>query len=399
MHYIAENKSNLSSEMPTIDRACLSQLLPYDPGVKKGVRLKDGLKEFHLLLTLAQGSIESFQKGTLKDFDPLVGENACQIRAIKIALITLHQTIDVRRLHDELAYSKFRVEQLLTTITNFGAIEESLKDYLEKENLDICLNEDEKFLVKSYVLSKTKVEKPFNLEKPLVENASTDAKRIKAIGNVGTSFSWDFVKHLREKLSANSVNFVQKTAVQLNGCLDTSRLSDKYSILHNGLTCIPYYWTARVLLEQALISRIPIVMIIEQRAKDMDYGTLHKMALYYDATESGYKRTTRCSLDESKPALVLLASTCRNSHELPTPEEWEKELLNYCPIDLILAYSASHRQYPDESKESLIDASSDHNYTYHLNKAQEWGCTLNNPALFFLSHAYCERITNVVTTF
>jgi hypothetical protein len=100
----------------------LSQLLPYDPSVKTGLRLRDGLREFHLLIVLAQGALESLQKGTLKDFDPLVGENACQIRAIKIALIAQNNSIDLRRLHDELAYSKYRIEQLLLSTPNFANI-------------------------------------------------------------------------------------------------------------------------------------------------------------------------------------------------------------------------------------------------------------------------------------
>ena len=65
----------------------LSVLLPYNAAEKTGERLGDGLREYLLLLTMTEDAMQALQKGELSLFDPLVGENACQIRAVKIALI------------------------------------------------------------------------------------------------------------------------------------------------------------------------------------------------------------------------------------------------------------------------------------------------------------------------
>ena len=60
----------------------LSDLLPYDPQTKCGDRLLAGLKEYDFLLTAAENSADLINKGHISGFDPLVGENACQISAL-----------------------------------------------------------------------------------------------------------------------------------------------------------------------------------------------------------------------------------------------------------------------------------------------------------------------------
>lgn len=376
----------------------LSDLLPYDPAVKIGNRLKDGLKEFLLLLNATEAAIKSLEKGELKHFDPIVGENACQIRAVKIALIYLNyeNLININKLMRDISVSRAGVEELLATIPNFSKSDTSLKYYLENQSLDVSVNDDELFLIKSFLLSKVKVMKPFNLEKPLVENAGTDAKQIKEFSNVGSAFSWNFVRNLREKLSASSVKFVQEMAVKSINNKECDRMvSSKFSIIHNGLKCLPYYWTARVLMELALSYRIPIVMIAEQRAKDLNYTAVRKTALFFKATADGYQEVDRFALNSDEPALILVGSTCRNFTDLPSTETWIQELLEHCLDDIILAYAASHRQYPDQEKDLLISEIKNENYCFHKEKAIEWGCSLENPSLFFLAHAYCDKIRNV----
>ncbi len=375
----------------------LSRLLPYNPSEKTGNRLRNGLKEYLLLLIAVEQAMNSLQQGELKNFDPLVGENACQIRAVKIALIIRNRSVNVDSILHNIKTAKTNIEIFLCRVSNFANLEMSLKDYIETEKIDIVLNEDELFLVKSFILTKTKVVQPFfKLDKPLVENAYTDSKKIKEISEVGSSFSGDLVKNLRKKLSASSVSFVQELTGESDSLTPGEKLlSNQFVIIHNGLMCLPYYRATWVLMKQALSNNIPIALLAQQIAKDQDYKIIQKTAIFFQATPQGYQEISRDLLDPEMPVLTLIGSTCRDFIKLPTKEDWTQELLAQSPIDLVLAYAAAHRQYPDDSKDQLLLEMLDEDYEYHKVKAQEWGCSLENPSRFFLTHAFCDKMKNI----
>lgn len=98
------------------------------------------------------------------------------------------------------------------------------------------------------------------------------------------------------------------------------------------------------------------------------------------------------------PAIVLLGSTCRDFKNLPPANDWIDGIIEAGPISLMLAYAASHRQYPNESclKEFSEKSSHDKEFEFYKKKAFEWGCCLENPSNFFLAHAYCDNIENLL---
>lgn len=366
----------------------LSHLLPYDPASK--LRLKDGLKEQFFLLTVTKDAIESLQRGELTSFDPLVGENSCQIRAVKIALIANHCFSSPQKLAKEIDSLKTKITEL-SNANNISKNEISLKDYIEKEQLDIFLSEDEIFLLESYILTKTKITKPFDTQKPLVENASTDTKKIREISDISSSFANELVKKLRKDLSARSVTSIQEMASDPTKEI----VSNEFIVMHNGLQCLPYYWLTRIVMQQALKHNIPIILVGEQIAKDQNFATIQQTSIFFKATPERYHVTSRDSLSPQTLALILFGKTCKNYNELPEKQTWIQQLKDHDPMDFILAYAAAHRQYPDESKDSLLDNIEDENYTDHKMKAEKWGCTIKNPSLFFLSHAFCDRVENI----
>ena len=90
----------------------LSHLLPYSLESRKGRTLVlQSLKEYLFLLIAAEQALASFQLGKLTDFDALVGENACQIRAVKLALIVRENKLDTDSLLSKIATSKKTVEE------------------------------------------------------------------------------------------------------------------------------------------------------------------------------------------------------------------------------------------------------------------------------------------------
>ncbi|MBS0652098.1 MAG: hypothetical protein JSR39_01080 [Verrucomicrobia bacterium] len=373
-------------------RHALSELLPYDLSSKAGDKLKDGLKEYLMLLVAGEQAMEAWQKGNLKEFDPLVGENACQIRAVKLAVITSGSFIDGNALLKKLTLAKQKTEALLKDPSLPKDL--SLKDLLEKEEMKIAMHYNELFLIESFILSKIKTPKAFTKELPLALHESTDTKKLREFHNVSRFFANELVRFLRERVSKKSVSFVQRIAGELPS-FNTEMVTGQFTINYKGLHCIPGYWTAQILMKHALKSRIPIVILADQKAQDRNYEVVQKMALFFEPTEQGYREASASSFDPDQPALVIVGTTCRESHALPDLDSWKTELVEYSPIDLMLAATAVHRQYPDSSKEPLIDGIEDKDYHYHKAKAHEWGCSADNPSRVFLSHVYCDKMKNV----
>ncbi|MBX9745072.1 MAG: hypothetical protein K2X08_07690, partial [Chlamydiales bacterium] len=331
--------------------------------------------------------------------DPLVGENACQIRAVKIALILRNNPNLYQERLDSIQFVKNKVKGLLATSSNFRDCDLTLKDVLNKCELNVRLTDDDKYLINSYILTTTKVVQPFfKPDMPLVENAYTDYKKIKEIIEVGSSFSCELIKKLRKDLAEHSSNYVTDVANNSSCQKQSHLLSEEYLFVHNGLKCLPYYWATRALMLHAKKNQLPIVMLAQQLAKDQDYKVVKNTQLFFISTPSGYQKTCRSKINPNDPVIVLVGSTCRELSELPDLETWENELLEQCPLDLVLSYAAAHRQYPNESHMLSSIHLSDADYEYHKAKAKEWGCSMINPSRFFLTHTFCDKIKNIKAT-
>ena len=129
----------------------LSSLLYYDLSTIKHGDIKKGLKEYRLLLTALIQSIEAFEANELEKFDSLVGENACEIRAIRVALIHSNQSInaDLKQVTSKI---RKEISHLIENEINFLTSKKStLKEIIETRELEIHLNKDEAFLFKSFI--------------------------------------------------------------------------------------------------------------------------------------------------------------------------------------------------------------------------------------------------------
>jgi len=384
--------------LPTADQEkihLLSDLLPYDPCDRSKERLEKSLNEYRFLLTALDRAMGALEREEFSLFDPLVGENACQIRALKNALVFNTSPIDksllprIREIKNKLDLISYNVQDLVDE----GI---SLKGLLESEDANISLNYNELYLATSYFLTIVKVDRPSKSDLPYIKNEYTDPKKLKELGNIGTMFAESLIKNLRITLSQMSCQFVQTLAdiLPLPQQIQDA-VSDKYMIIHRRLQCLPCYWTTLLLMLEALKSEIPIVVIGHQMAEEKDAKIQDETTIFFEATAQGYIETSKDSFDPNQPALILLGSSYGKSQDMPKIETWRKELVKHGPMDLVLAYAAIHRQYPDESKDPLVEQIDDKRFDHCKKQAEEWGCSVENPSLFFLSHAFCDKIGNL----
>ena len=130
-------------------KARLTDLFYYDPSEKKHIELQKGLKEYQFILKAAALAIANLQQGNLEKFDSLVGENACQIRAIKIALIASKDMDHYDVLDQKIAAALEVVESLLApkTINSLMLAGHSLREMLDLYQIDIALSSEEIFVI------------------------------------------------------------------------------------------------------------------------------------------------------------------------------------------------------------------------------------------------------------
>lgn len=366
----------------------LSELLPYELHGKFGDRLFQAIKEYDFLLTSTELAMQAVEKGHLSCFDPLVGENACQIRALKNCLIFSQFPINSHDLLTKIHIIKQKIKNLSLDHAQVRDEKKTLKFLLTSENLEINLTYSEIYLIKSFLLTLVKTIKPPKADFPFIKNEYTDFKKLKDISPISTIFAESLIKKLRESLSAFSVSFIRELSIN---CASNHFISSHLAcVQYKRLHCLPCYWVTKALLVKCIESAIPLVLVVRQMATDQNYAIGGETTLFF----SGGKYVDEAHLNPHAASLILLVNACRPNREFPQIGIWKDELQQKNPIDLILAYAASHRQYPGDNDHGIHQIN-DPEFSFYKKKAMEWGCSILNPSLFFLSHALCDRIENV----
>ncbi len=384
----------LMNQYANMPHTRLTSLFPYQIEKKRHQKLEDGLKEYRLLLVSLSKAMQEYLLGNYFRFDSLVGENSCQIRASLLWSIISTNNLDAEKILDkvEILLSKINFYLMSPEHRNLSV---TLCDFLNQNELHHNLSHLEKFLVCSYILTTVRVLLPSNPEKKVVRNEKTDTKLVKNLSMVGSTFARDLTKELRKIISEISVRFIQDLSVLLP--LPDSvveMVSNNYVVSHNlfgHLSCLPCFWYTLVLTYYSISSSMPIVLHVEKLEVDNNYSLHDKSTHIFSVKNGKYLPVNVTNYDLDTPALVIHGSVCRDKSDFIT---WDVEFKKFDLKDLILTYSAAHRQYPDSNNDKIFEALDCKLFEYYKSLAIMRGCTLENPNLFFLVHSYCDSIRN-----
>jgi len=113
----------------------LSDVLYYDTTDKEKNKLKKRLTEYQFLLNVFTQALTSFEEKEYEKFDSLVGDNACQIRALKIAILGSKDFSDLELKKTEAREMSEKINALLDSpqLNKLAHLELSLKESLIKE--------------------------------------------------------------------------------------------------------------------------------------------------------------------------------------------------------------------------------------------------------------------------
>ena len=382
-----------------IDHKCyyLTDLFHYDYSQKKYIHLKKGLEEYQFLLFNAYNAVENLLNGDFEKFDSLVGENSCQIRAIKIALIASHDLTYLQCLAQRLTKALTKLKELMlpSSINIFMHEGHSLKDIIDKDEINIYLNEDEMFVIQSYLLSEMKDNKSHGklLTSILRDERCSPNRLQKQYPQISCAFLDKLSKKLRQQLSIASVDFVRKAAFTLKDLSLIKMLSDDFIYEHNKLYCVPTFWSFKTLFTLAQHSKIVLVMHVKFLDKlDSRYRVIDEEFLYFKYNEKthSYLEVKLSNEDLTLPACIIQGVICPGEDgTLLTKQVWKKIIKKRSIVEMLLAMGADHRQYPNPDKIILVH---DEEYKHYKNLAVIEGFSLNNPTTFFVQHIYCSQI-------
>lgn len=184
----------------------LSTLLPYDPASKKLKDLPAAIKEYGLLLKATLETILALKAGKFTAFDPLVGENFCQARALMLVTKAAECLQSLQPQEQAIKKALNQIDVMLANPSRDRNNSLSLKTIIDDE-LEISLTADQLFFVMSFLLTVVKTENQAN--QAFVKGEKTDIKKLRSFAPVPANFANHLVAEIRKKLAEASVSFFQ----------------------------------------------------------------------------------------------------------------------------------------------------------------------------------------------
>ena len=378
----------------------LSHLLPYDTAMKKYGCLRKSLKEYQSLLTAFLEAIDSFRASDLEKFDGLVGENACEIRAVWMATIALNESVDIDTLYGLILAVLKKIDMLLapSSIDLLMLSAVSLKDILEKEKLDLFLTNDEMAIVLAYLLAEMKIVKNAGEQRnSLYILEVSDPKKFIRFGDVTISFATKLLGRIRRMLATASVQFVRSHAYRFQDQPLIKMVSEEFTVLQNTLPCTPMFWTYKTILRAAQEEGVPLVIHAKFIEKNRDgYAVISEDSMIFESRNGSFVEVGAENIDLEKPACIVQGLVCNENGQSLTKAEWKELIRETSVIDVILAGAADHRQFPDEKLDANIEQLQDSEYESYKAMAKRNGFSDENPTTFFIQHVYAACIGKVV---
>ncbi len=374
----------------------LSSLLPYDLNTKIHKEISKSFEEYLFLLKGSLEAIYHYEKNDLEKFDALVGENACQIRALKLILITKTNSIRIKYLKEAITKLIERINFIINsdyinTITYKSKI--TFQEILIKENLFLKINHDECFLIQSFFLTETKITNIHsNSLNELNSIETTNPELLKKISQkIMSSFLKKFTKKSKEELAKNSVDFLINETKNSH----LNELLNQYSenLIHNqkGLIQLPFYWNVKAFLYLIHKHNISIQLHAKFLNKTNDqYNVIDETNIFFQPTISSngnihFIKTNKQTLN---PYINIQGIV----HNELSPQNWSNSISQHTIYDLILSNAATHRQYLDPNITPSFNDELQMEFINHIEYAHKNGFSFKNFKSFYIRHVYAKSL-------
>jgi hypothetical protein len=377
------------------------------------------LSQLSCIATMASGGIEALFKGNLDQFDALVGENACQLRATQIYDLATRVVHD-GALKSKLIEERAKVEQILKKIAELEREPAakmkltSLHDFVTQNELDTELSEEAALLTRCFLLTVGKKMTP----KGATFKEEVDETVLTKRFSFSKGAAKNILKAAQEKLAEKSVAYLQAEAARIDEC-EPKLLPDLVGPSFIKLDAqkrkvAPCLFGIAVILRRAMEKGEPILLTLRLAKGEKGLEKVQEVEhLLFEPEGSEFVLSSLETADLTKPALIIEGNALYPADDPITLAEVKAKLLEEDMQTVILANAASHTQYagcsgampPMEELIAKKQQQSDEDSVHFLQKgmrkikrlidlAEERGFCAKNPSTFCIDHIFCNRIIN-----
>ncbi len=219
----------------------ISNLLFLKNKVENHKDATEAYKKFKLLIALTEEAFAHFLEGKLSNFDALVGENACELRAAYLMdLVDQGQPFQ-----ESLKATLLKVQEVKDKTVNLQnpANFVEIGKFYQKNGLDFELTRDQEFLIQSYLLTKTKVSDK--------DRDKSDPSLLCSMVEVGSKFSKNLVSETQKVVSKGSVAYIQSEAKKISENehkkMLTAFTTDEMVMKNEGKVALPCYFALKTI--------------------------------------------------------------------------------------------------------------------------------------------------------
>ncbi|KTD24075.1 hypothetical protein [Legionella maceachernii] len=397
---------------PTTRRYDIFSLLPYAENTvllnrKQKIDLLYLIKK---IIDLSLVSFDFFYKGILHKFDAQIGENLCQVRAYKILHLQnkwMNNDFvkqEFFRKTKEIKDYKQKIEDAVTTwednnkktkYDNNCDKKETIKNFIERNQLSIQLNEDYMFIIICYFLTYFSIRDeglPVAIDLELIAQKFNISK-----------YKAKKIVHMYQ-LHASEIGcvFVLNIAEELPTVFEYPKILSKvYRIADEDRAVLPCYLVSHVIFSHCVQEKTFILFIVHQKKL--------KSVLYFLLLGKGKNSLSLFSHKNylTQQCLVVSGEMLENNPDT-SYLSISREILKKNPLRLILANTAAHPQYAGTRLQAFRDNPfillSPEEKGYHEESLLEMqrfaiqeGCSKINPTVFYLKHIYASQVGREIT--
>jgi hypothetical protein len=307
-------------------------------------------------------ALTCLQQGQLEEFDALGGDTACHIRAFYILV---------------------------------------LYNNIKTNPLEMLPESDMRFLICSYILTKTKVTEYDKLG--VVTKETTD--HTKLFPNLAKKKGCDLIRQLQITLADLSVDVMKKQALKHE---DKELQKALNYVLADTLKRKTSSCFAQIKLILNTLIKQDQLLAIDVSRMCSECSQFHKQVLFYKSSgKNAFEHYQPQPEDDNKPVLVICGYSdqqvsCTDFKEycrqLTDPQDQDTHIL-----DALLACSAEHPQFAGNVKNEVLPDTLDiPNLKAEMENykkiAEKKGCCLTNKKLFCIDHICCSLLNKLLDT-
>jgi len=335
------------------------------------------LKNHLGVIGLSLAAIRAFVQGDMTD--PLVGENACQIRAAYYCA----QAADPKKMQ---ALSEIcpKLEDLMERISKVKLPDkgETWDEVLKQNDLDPKIPSIVSPILYGHILTISKNSELTIQKKQLALKEECDPKKLDGVSNGSAR---ELIKHARRSLSAWSVQYLRDEAARLGLEGPQNVLTDNM-----GLQTAPATPGMKVLL--AGMKANGLMIVLKNRIRDEEGSERGQVTLHYspEGNERSYQVIKPSQEDIGRPAMIIEAVSISTR----TPEELESEMIAEGLEPMLWANFAAHPQYGGGCK--LIEPDPYEERERWHEYARQRGLCAANPDLCRMYHIFAGRVGGAI---